>query len=270
MAPTVDYDHIAKTYDRRYQENDYSGVLAALMAFVGEHSDQHILEVGCGTGHWLRSLDGCETRVTGVDASARMLARARVQAPRAVLVQGAAERLPWTGESFDRVFCINALHHFRDKVAFLREAMRVLRPSGQLMTVGLDPHAGVDQWYVYEYFENVLESDRRRYSASSQIREWMRASGFADCVTREVQHLPVRLDARAALEQGRLEKGVTSQLSLLTDAEYRQGLDRVREAAASAEDRGESLYLHADLRLYATFGDPAFLPPTKGRHLTRG
>ena len=183
-----------------------------------------------------------------------MLARARVQAPRAVLVQGAAERLPWAGESFDRVFCINALHHFRDKVAFLREAIRVLRPSGQLMTVGLDPHAGVDQRYVYEHFESVLESDRHRYSASSQIREWMRASGFADCVTREVQHLPVRLDARAALEQGRLGKCVTSQLSLLTDAEYRQGLDRVREAAASAEDRGESLYLHADLRLYATFG----------------
>jgi hypothetical protein len=82
----------------------------------------------------------------------------------------------------------------------------------------------------------------------------MRTSGFAACVTREVQHLPVRLGARAALEQGRLDKGVTSQLTLLTDAEYCQGLDRVREAAASAEDRGESLFLHADLRLYATFG----------------
>jgi hypothetical protein len=82
----------------------------------------------------------------------------------------------------------------------------------------------------------------------------MRASGFADCVTEEVQHLPVRLGARAALEQGRLEQGVTSQLSLLTHAEYCRGLDRVRKAVASAEDRGESLFLHADLHLYATFG----------------
>ncbi len=64
----------------------------------------------------------------------------------------------------------------------------------------------------------------------------------------------MRLGARAALEQGRLDKGVTSQLTLLTDLEYCQGLDRIREAAASAEDRGESLFLHADLRLYATFG----------------
>jgi hypothetical protein len=82
----------------------------------------------------------------------------------------------------------------------------------------------------------------------------MRAVGFADCITREIQHLPVRLGARAALEQGRLDKNVTSQLSVLTNEEYQQGIDRVREAVESAEVRGESLHLSADLRLYATFG----------------
>jgi ubiquinone/menaquinone biosynthesis C-methylase UbiE len=234
--------------------NDYSGVEAALIAFVGEHFDQRVLEVGCGTGHWLRSFDGTGIRVTGLDASAQMLAYAKAQAPRAALAQGYAERLPWASESFDRVFCINALHHFLDKIAFLMEAMRVLRPGGLIMTVGLDPHAGVDQWYIYEYFDNVLEIDQRRYPATSQIREWLWAVGFADCVTREIQHLPVRLGAQAALEQGRLDKSLTSQLSVLTDEEYRQGVDRVREAAESAEVRGESLYLTADLRLYATFG----------------
>jgi hypothetical protein len=122
------------------------------------------------------------------------------------------------------------------------------------MTVGLDPHTGVDRWYIYEYFDNVLEIDRRRYPASNQIREWMRATGFADCVTREIQHLPARLGARAALERGRLDKGATSQLGVLTDEEYRQGVARIREAIESAEARGESLYLSADLRLYATVG----------------
>ncbi len=141
-----------------------------------------------------------------------------------------------------------------DKIAFLMEAMRVLRPGGLMMTVGLDPHAGVDQWYIYEYFDNVLEIDRRRYPAAGHIREWMREAGFADCVTREIQHLPVRLAARAALERGRLDKSATSQLAVLTDEEYRQGIDRVREAVESAEVRGESLCLSADLRLYATFG----------------
>jgi ubiquinone/menaquinone biosynthesis C-methylase UbiE len=254
----VDYDYVAKTYDRRYRENDYSGVEAALIAFVGEHFDQRVLEVGCGTGHWLRSIGSGGIRVVGLDASAQMLAYAKTQAPRAALAQGSAERLPWASASFDQVFCINAFHHFQDKVAFLSEAMRVLRPGGLMMTVGLDPHAGVDQWYIYEYFDSVLEIDRRRYPASIQIREWMRAAGFADCVTREIQHLPVQLEARSALEQGRLDKNVTSQLSVVTDEEYRQGVDRIRVAIESAERRGESLSLSADLRLYATLGAVPF------------
>ena len=253
MVQSVNYDDIATTYDRRYQQNDYSGVEAALTAFVREHVDQRVLEVGCGTGHWLRFC-GTGIRVMGLDASAQMLTHAKTQAPGAALAQGSAECLPWANESFDRVFCINAFHHFHDKVGFLAEAIRVLRPGGLMMTVGLDPHAGVDRWYIYEYFDNALEIDRRRYAASSQIREWMQAAGFADCVTREVQHLPVRLGARAALEQGRLDKSVTSQLSVLTDEEYRQGVARVHQAVASAEARGESLHLSADLRLYATFG----------------
>mgnify|MGYP003294186991 CR=1 FL=1 len=28
-----------------------------------------------------------------------------------------------------------------------------------MMTVGLDPHTGVDQWYIYEYFPDALEID---------------------------------------------------------------------------------------------------------------
>jgi len=146
MARRVDYDQIATHYDRRYQENDYSGVEVALIAFVGEHFDQRVLEVGCGTGHWLRSFGASGIRVAGLDAPAQMLAHAKSQAPGAALVQGSAESLPWTSESFDRIFCISAFHHFLDKVACLTEARRVLRPGGLMMTVGLDPHAGVDQW----------------------------------------------------------------------------------------------------------------------------
>jgi SAM-dependent methyltransferase len=254
MAPNVDYDHIADAYDRRYRDNDYSGVESAVMAFAGERRGQHLLEVGCGTGYWLEVLAGGGIGLAGLDRSAQMLAHARTRAPRAALVQGAAERLPWVDASFDRVLCVNAFHHFADQIAVLADARRVLRPGGRMMTVGLDPHTGLDRWYIYDYFDEALEIDRRRYPASGQIRQWMRAAGFADCVTHEIQHRPVRLPARAALEQGRLEQSRTSQLGVLTEEAYRRGLVRVREAIETAEARGESLSLEADLRLYATFG----------------
>jgi len=258
MTFKVNYDSIAAAFDRRYRENDYSGVESALRTFVGTESTGRVLEVGCGTGHWLRLLNEEAIRVCGVDPSRNMLAFARTTAPDAALAQGSAEQLPWGDRTFDRVFCINALHHFGDKLGFLREAHRVLAPGGQMMTVGLDPHSGADRWYIYEYFESVLAIDKLRYPASRQIREWMHGLEYLNVRTSEVQHLPVRLSARAALEEGRLDKNVTSQLALLSDEEYERGLERIRRALESADTLGESLYLTADLRLHATFGSVPF------------
>lgn len=254
MNRSVDYDHIAPTYDRRYEQNQYAGVEQALLEFVNRDSGQQVLEVGCGTGHWLQVLHAWGLNGAGLDASAEMLARAQAGLPGIALVQGRAERLPWTAESFDRVFCINALHHFVDKQAFLAEARRILRPGGMMLTVGLDPHRGTDQWYVYEYFPGSAEIDKQRFPASSTIREWMHNVGFQNCVTGQVQHFATRLPARQALEQGRLDKTRTSQLSILTEEEYQRGIQRIRLDLEHAEARGQTLFLVTDLRLYGTSG----------------
>jgi ubiquinone/menaquinone biosynthesis C-methylase UbiE len=251
---TVNYDAIAKEYDRRYEINDYSGIEEALIAFVGLQPTGRVLEVGCGTGHWLRVLSERGVSVGGIDASSNMLDYAHDQAPRATLAHARAEHLPWSREKFDRLFCINALHHFEDKVRFLAEARRVLGPGGKVMTIGLDPHSGVDRWYIYEYFEPVLEIDKRRYPASSQIRSWMQAVGFSDVRTSEVQHLPAQISARAAFEEGRLARGMTSQLAVLTDEQYETGINRIRRDLEAAETRGGTLMLCADLRVYGTYG----------------
>jgi ubiquinone/menaquinone biosynthesis C-methylase UbiE len=251
---TLNYDSIAASYDRRYLVNDYSGVGDALVAFVGRNLPGPVLEVGCGTGHWLRLLAESGHRVAGVDASWNMLDYARAQAPEAALAHARAEQLPWHDGSFERLFCINALHHFDDKAGFLAEALRVLRQAGQLMTIGLDPHTGVDRWYIYEYFESVLEIDRRRYPATRQIRAWMMDVGFVDVRTFLVQHSPARLSARAALEEGRLARHMTSQLAVLTDEQYQHGIDRIRQAVDAADAQGNELNLIADLRLYGTYG----------------
>jgi len=253
MHHGVDYEAIASTYDRRYLNNDYSGVEQAVTEFVGQNADARVLEVGCGTGHWLALLRQHALVVAGLDASMAMLARARAQGITG-LVRGLAEHLPWADRSFDRLFCVNALHHFRDRQRFVGEARRVLRPRGRFMTIALDPHTGLDRWYIYDYFDPALEIDRRRYPSARQLQEWMAAAGFVDRVTHEVQHSPARLSALTALEEGRLAKGATSQLALLTDEQYQRGIDRIRGDIESAAARETSLDLTADLRLYATCG----------------
>src|SRR5689334_16486245 len=105
----VDYDEIAESYDKRYDRNRYGEVRDALIRFVGDAGN--VVEVGCGTGHWLAELRGGARRVVGIDASWQMLATAARSAPDALLIRGTAGALPVDGEAVERLFCIHAFHH---------------------------------------------------------------------------------------------------------------------------------------------------------------
>ena len=56
------------------------------------------------------------------------------------------------------------------------------------------------------------------------------------------------------MERGQLDKTFTSQLTILTDEEYQEGINRIRQDIEAAEVRGEQLDLVGDLRLFATIG----------------
>lgn len=244
----TNYDDIAATYNRRYRDEDYAGIERALSDFVGGVS-RRVLEVGCGTGHWLDRLHRQHCEPMGLDPSWQMLSRVRPN-PLGRLVQARAEDIPFRNESFDRLFCINAHHHFIDKRKFLEEAHRVIRPGGSLMTVALDPHNGTDQWWIYDYFEGTLEIDKDRYPSCQQLHTWMTDVGFSNVHTRQVQHLPGDVKAIEAVRKGLVTRDQTSQLAVLTIQEFEAGLQRIY--AAIRED--DQVRLSSDLRVYATFG----------------
>src|SRR5689334_20303197 len=218
----TDYARIAPTYDGRYSDVRYAGLRyagleARLRAFAA--GARRLLEVGCGTGHWVRLVrdEGLDGR--GLEPSRDMIARAREAVGAGALVRGRAEALPWAEASFDRVFSINAIHHYDDGAGFVREAARVLAPGGALMVVSMDPSLGPDLWFVYDWFEETLPLDQARYPAHARIGEWMTAAGLGGVETSEANHFRFEVPARAALEEGRLAQSVTSQLAILSEAE---------------------------------------------------
>jgi len=96
------------------------------------------LEVAIGTGLNLRHYPA-EVRLTGVDLSLEMLARARATADllgRDVdLREGDAQQLPFPDAAFDTVVCTYALCSVPDEIQAIAEMRRVLVPGGRLILV---------------------------------------------------------------------------------------------------------------------------------------
>jgi ubiquinone/menaquinone biosynthesis C-methylase UbiE len=94
-----------------------------------------VVDVACGTGVLTRAVAdavGRDDWVAGVDCSEPMLEVARRRAPCIDWRLAHAECLPFGDESFDAVVSQFGLMFFQDKVAALREMLRVVRPGGRI------------------------------------------------------------------------------------------------------------------------------------------
>jgi SAM-dependent methyltransferase len=100
---------------------------------AGIGAGQTVLDVGCGTGVFLRAAADAGATVCGLDASAALLAIARERVPGADLCQGDLQRLPYVDDSFDAVCGFNAFFYADDMVAALREAGRVAKPGAPVV-----------------------------------------------------------------------------------------------------------------------------------------
>ena len=107
-------------------------------------SARHALDVGCGVGHWGRTLLPylrASARVTGVDRQRQWVRRATTIAikrgigDRVNYKYGLAESLPFADGSFDFVTCQTLLIHVADPARVLAEMLRVTRPCGQVLLV---------------------------------------------------------------------------------------------------------------------------------------
>lgn len=105
-----------------------------------------VLEVGCGSGVFLRAAADHGARVWGLDASPELLALARARVPEADLRQGDLQFLPYGDDAFEVVAGFNAFFFAADMVAALREAGRVAVPGGRVVVQvwGRHEHCSLD------------------------------------------------------------------------------------------------------------------------------
>lgn len=120
--PKVSWD--ATRYDEAFAFVPAMG--AAVLDLLDPQPDERVLDLGCGSGELTAEIAARGARVTGVDSSAEMVARARERFPDLDVRLADGERLQVDGP-FDAVFSNAALHWMTrpdDVLAGVRAALR--------------------------------------------------------------------------------------------------------------------------------------------------
>jgi ubiquinone/menaquinone biosynthesis C-methylase UbiE len=147
------YDARAPEYDDWYEgTGGFAGrerpawreMLGGLAEALGSLPPARTLDVACGTGYATRWLPG---EITGLDASARMLAVAAQRIPEARFVHGDALDLPFPDAAFKRVATMHFYGHLEeaDRRRFLAEARRVA-PELVVVDSALRDDVEREQW----------------------------------------------------------------------------------------------------------------------------
>jgi len=134
-----------------------------------------LLDLGTGTGRILEMFGAQLERGLGIDLSLDMLLLARARIERTGLRhcsvrQGDIYDLAVPAASFEVVIIHQVLHFLDDGGRAIREAARVLAPSGRLLVIDFAPH---DLEFLREE-----HAHRRLGFASETVAQWISAAGL--------------------------------------------------------------------------------------------
>jgi len=86
-----------------------------------------------------------------------------------------------------------------------------------------------------------------RFPSRETVLDWMRAAGFRQTERRVVERIIDHKTSATILDDPFLQKHTSSQLALLSDAEYAAGVQRIKTALAEAAAAGSTLIFPTEL-----------------------
>jgi len=140
-------DYLSIVYDRYSKPKTKYPALLAKEIFKRFEIKKgfSFLEIGCGNGDLLNEFSQLGLNVTGTD----LLSSAAIDYPKIKLVQNNIEKepLPFADNCFDVIFSKSVVEHIYNPDIFFKEAIRVLKPGGLLLTLTPDWEVQTKKFY---------------------------------------------------------------------------------------------------------------------------
>ena len=140
----IHFDKIASSYDEQFPRHIREYLLRKKTRLTVKTlkkygiSQGSGIDLGCGTGWYLKIISEYGYRMIGIDNSASLveIAKKNNEGLNSLIENGDILALRFNSESFDFAYCINSLHHLRndDELSTaLREIRRILKKGGMLI-----------------------------------------------------------------------------------------------------------------------------------------
>lgn len=154
-------------FDMVEQTEWHKSLQRTLIHWIGIHTSDRVLDVGCGAGHFVTQLAQRSEYAMGADASEDMVCRATLNlsdyhVENGAVVYGRGQSLPFDSDSFDIVTCVNLLFLFADPSSVTSELLRVCKPGGQVIL--LEPSSTFNPWTAQTYCVDNRLNDFERES----------------------------------------------------------------------------------------------------------
>lgn len=140
---------VANNYDAYYLTGSgkkIDKIEKAIVSKLIKHIPRsHMLELGCGTGHWSEYFIKQGFSLTGIDISEPMLKLAEQKNLNAEFLKADSHKIPFTNQSFSVISSITMLEFVEDRERVLQEIYRVLKIGGWLILGCLNAHSVLAQ-----------------------------------------------------------------------------------------------------------------------------
>ena len=176
------YDTIGKGYNATRCADPF--IAERMYRLLNPKTDGLYVDIGCGTGNYLKILSEKGLKFYGVEPSTLMLNEAKAKINDAVFIQSKVEELPLPDSMFDGATAMFTIHHWDDQTKGLKEISRVLKPGARLVMLSFTPEQLKGYWLCH-YFPKTMENSFKVTLPLQDMKQLFLYCGFKS-VTEEL------------------------------------------------------------------------------------